>query len=606
MASQALKPAYDVFGDEAVEQVLAGGGEGAGRLTMLIEMADAGAEVGTKLLMSGAPQPVERRLCVRAVAALAVAALRRTDDSAEPIAAAVAFARMLWSGHQLTRRVPREAVAKAVRHVAAALAVWLPSAAAFDALRSIARQRQLGPTAVLAALCDACAAADVAECAAVAAYVVAVHGICGDDGPGCTAASVRAMAEAAAGHDSQLLQAAAAAAGGQEAGFEPLRRLPPASAQQIASQVADRYGCSSATVAPQLRSETTAVDSSTAGDSEATAEELGFAPARLSLSLLLRGIMQSTRTRGEPLQHFLNRLTHLALSGKGVDRIVNLHLCTNLRTVYLDENRIEAVDDGLAPCRDSLTHLYLQGNVLRSLDGCAVLQRLTKLYVVRNQLQSLRGVEGLPLLQELHASQQQHGDAAGFSLEGSDGGSVFEGMKALTVLKLAAVGLPQDQLRHLPAAAGLRELDLQRNDITSAQCLGEALGRLHRLGSINVAGNPLTRQAKWRDCIVIEGGGALQSIDGQEVTQRERQFLRDLARRRSSGRLSLGGDDQRMPRRSSAPGLEVGTDVQTTTEAPALPALPARALRRASSGQSLPVAAAQRGSLEVRSSRPRP
>eukprot|EP00906_Rhabdomonas_costata_P003320 RCo005073 len=86
--------------------------------------------------------------------------------------------------------------------------------------------------------------------------------------------------------------------------------------------------------------------------------------------MLLKGC-QLARGKGEPAEKLLKRATHLALQGKGIERISNLHLCSQLRVLYLYDNRIRSLE-GLGGVSAQLTHLYLQNNDIGGLNGLPV------------------------------------------------------------------------------------------------------------------------------------------------------------------------------------------------------------------------------------------
>jgi len=599
----------EIFGVETVTAVLQGEDGQEEALENVVRAVELVTEVGPRLLLPGAPQPVERRSCLRAVAGLAVAGLSVEGDV--PSTAALSLTRLLCTKPELTKRAPRDTASRVSQSLSAALAAWLPSLRPFDLLRHLARVPASGPNPVITGVCDARSAGsvDAADCATAVAFIVATHGVVGKEGEvaasdlRCSVATVKEVIQRLAEeHRVTVAEAAALARGGADAGFVAPKGAAGRGLADLTSELAGHFGSTACTGGGNA--ETVSEDSDDV--EELTGAELGFrAGSRVTLKLLLRSVMQASRNKGEAVPQFLNRLTHLKLSGKELTVVENLHLCKSLRCLYLDENKVEGFGEGLQFCAASLTHLYAQGNLLRTLDGCQSLRRITKLYLNRNCLTSLHGIESLTSLQELHASHQSH-DADYFSLQnGEEEESVFQGLTELCVLKLSAVGMVSTDLQWLAGAKGLQELSLVKNRVESIDMLAKALSGLRRLRSIEVAENPFTKQAKWKDSLILSGPPGLRSIDGAEVTDKERQFLRDLSLRRKGGGARVtgggaGGGEVSNPRSGGAASARRGSDGGLHViagpvtdpsglplkDGPALPALPTRppAFRRGSSG----------------------
>eukprot|EP00659_Diplonema_papillatum_P018489 gene18489-28535_t len=111
--------------------------------------------------------------------------------------------------------------------------------------------------------------------------------------------------------------------------------------------------------------------------------------------------------------------------------------------------------------------------------------------------------------------------------------SVFEKLRKLKVLKLAGVGLRDEQLQHVGAGGALEDADLSENALVDAGCVVAALHRCARLRVLQLAGNPAARAAKFRDRLVAVCPG-LADFDGSAVTGRERAFIDHIDRRKAA------------------------------------------------------------------------
>nr|KAJ3423001.1 hypothetical protein HK105_004960 [Polyrhizophydium stewartii] len=63
----------------------------------------------------------------------------------------------------------------------------------------------------------------------------------------------------------------------------------------------------------------------------------------------------------------LARITHVAVTGRGIRDMQAVSLCANLSALFLHDNKIETIS-GLDACHN-LTRLYLQNNCIRVISG---------------------------------------------------------------------------------------------------------------------------------------------------------------------------------------------------------------------------------------------
>ena len=111
--------------------------------------------------------------------------------------------------------------------------------------------------------------------------------------------------------------------------------------------------------------------------------------------LAAHSVCGSRPYKGEGMDHFLARITHLHLQERGLMKLGALGsgCCPMASHVYTYDNKLETLE-GLSAC-GYLTHLYVQNNLLRSVAELCTLKRLQKLYVSNKHPSSL-GAIGAP------------------------------------------------------------------------------------------------------------------------------------------------------------------------------------------------------------------
>ncbi|XP_003384368.2 PREDICTED: protein phosphatase 1 regulatory subunit 42-like [Amphimedon queenslandica] len=243
-----------------------------------------------------------------------------------------------------------------------------------------------------------------------------------------------------------------------------------------------------------------------------------FKMPRLTVDLLARCTGHATKRRKDETQEqFLAKVTHLYCSEKGLEMIENLHYCRNLSVLYLYDNQIETIS-GLHSCHH-LTHLYLQHNSIFRMENLDKLNNLTKLYLSHNSIQLVEGLEQLSRLSELHISHQNlpEGEKLLF-----DPRSLKAIVNSLTILNVSGNRLAS--LEDIGLLVNLEQLMATDNDLTSMKDLGKVLSRFIKLWKLELNGNPLSYKQKYRDRVVTMCH-RLESLDGRDVNEMERQFL---------------------------------------------------------------------------------
>ncbi|KAJ3213167.1 hypothetical protein HDU67_003220 [Dinochytrium kinnereticum] len=164
------------------------------------------------------------------------------------------------------------------------------------------------------------------------------------------------------------------------------------------------------------------------------------------------------RVKGEPIEAFLKRASHMSIVGKGVEVMENLTMCRNLSVLYLYDNRITAIV-GLECCKN-LTRLYLQNNQIEEIEGldCG-LDRLTDLHLSGNKISLITGLHALPSLETLHVDHQKTSVPLEFDV------ASMEALSA-SLKHLTATSNRIKDLTPLTALCRLEDIDISNNDVS--------------------------------------------------------------------------------------------------------------------------------------------
>lgn len=251
---------------------------------------------------------------------------------------------------------------------------------------------------------------------------------------------------------------------------------------------------------------------------------------RLTMELLVRGTSgYAKKKKEETPEQFVKRLTHLYLEGKNITEVgEDLGLCRNLVVLYLYDNQLTEV-----PCLNfncNLTHLYLQNNHITKVTNLGALTKVIKLYLGGNQITVIEGLDKLEQLQELHLEHQRL--PAGEKLL-FDPRSLQSISKNLEVLNISGNNL--ESLTDLEVLHNLTQLFASDNDLNDMRELSKLLALCPKLIHLELAGNPLCHQPKYKDRIIVMCK-QLGILDGKEVTDTVRQFLRNWHATRESNK----------------------------------------------------------------------
>ena len=252
----------------------------------------------------------------------------------------------------------------------------------------------------------------------------------------------------------------------------------------------------------------------------------------------------SRRALNEKVDAYLARLTHVPLEGRGISAKLDViaSVCPGVRVLYLYDNAIAKMA-GLSRL-SKLTHLHLQNNRLTTIEGLGKCEHLEKLYVDGNCLRVISGLEACVNLRALHASNQRPAKTR----DGEDSSLRFDRLSldavagALTHLDVSSCRF--SDAKALGALVKLETVNLANCGLESLTELEPALALCSKLKHVDVRGNPLARDKRHEDRVAVLGEGLL-TVNGREVTARERAFLTRLERRRDKSRDGKGESNRR-------------------------------------------------------------
>ncbi|XP_072460873.1 protein phosphatase 1 regulatory subunit 42 isoform X2 [Notamacropus eugenii] len=282
---------------------------------------------------------------------------------------------------------------------------------------------------------------------------------------------------------------------------------------------------------------------------------------RLTLDLVAKSANQKNR-KEENITQYLKKITHLNFSNRNIDIIEDLSLCKNLNVLYLYDNNISQIDN--LSFATNLTHLYLQNNCISCIENLKALRKLEKLYLGGNSIAVVECLEGLGELRELHIESQRlplgekllfdprtlQSLANSLSILNISNNNIDEIKDLETLENLTQLIAVDNQLLHVKSLVYFMiqnctrifmatigavnitlmlqhpvvELWTRVTQDEQAQDLELLLDRLPKLWKMNLNGNPVCLKPKYRDRLIMISK-SLESLDGKEIKQVERQFL---------------------------------------------------------------------------------
>ncbi|XP_045716684.1 protein phosphatase 1 regulatory subunit 42 isoform X1 [Phyllostomus hastatus] len=237
---------------------------------------------------------------------------------------------------------------------------------------------------------------------------------------------------------------------------------------------------------------------------------------RLTLDLVAKNSNLKPRKEETTLQ-YLKKITHINFSDRNIDGIEDLSLCKNLSVLYLYDNRISQITN--LNFATNLTHLYLQNNCISCIENLGSLKKLEKLYLGGNSITVIEGLEGLEGLRELHVESQRLplGEKLLF-----DPRTLHSLAKSLSILNISNNNI--DDIRDLEILENINQLIAVDNQLLHVKDLEYLLTKLMKLWKMDLNGNPVCLQPKYRDRLILVSK-SLEFLDGKEIKNMERQFL---------------------------------------------------------------------------------
>ncbi|KAF6100665.1 protein phosphatase 1 regulatory subunit 42 [Phyllostomus discolor] len=216
---------------------------------------------------------------------------------------------------------------------------------------------------------------------------------------------------------------------------------------------------------------------------------------RLTVDLVAKNSNLKPRKEETTLQ-YLKKITHINFSDRNIDGIEDLSLCKNLSVLYLYDNRISQITN--LNFATNLTHLYLQNNCISCIENLGSLKKLEKLYLGGNSITVIEGLEGLEGLRELHVESQRLplGEKLLF-----DPRTLHSLAKSLSILNISNNNI--DDIRDLEILENLNQLIAVDNQLLHVKDLEYLLTKLMKLWKMDLNGNPVCLQPKYRDRLIL-------------------------------------------------------------------------------------------------------
>jgi len=251
-------------------------------------------------------------------------------------------------------------------------------------------------------------------------------------------------------------------------------------------------------------------------------KEYNIVPTREMLYALCAN--GTARSKDNPVERQLAKLTHLPMDSRGLTKIANLKACTSVRVIYLYDNKIRRIEN--LSFAQHCTHLYLQNNELTDLGDLHGLKKLQKIYLDGNLIAEVTGLEQLERLEELHCARQRlplGGPGLTF-----DPASIQHIMGTLAVLNVAACGIRDEELETLAMLKFVEEIDLSSNDIERVEYVQLLVGECSNLRSLDLRGNKVTKRPKYRNDVIVHASDALKTLDDRPIQPNERAFVKGM------------------------------------------------------------------------------
>eukprot|EP00820_Chromera_velia_P023490 Cvel_32043.t1-p1 / transcript=Cvel_32043.t1 / gene=Cvel_32043 / organism=Chromera_velia_CCMP2878 / gene_product=Protein phosphatase 1 regulatory subunit 42, putative / transcript_product=Protein phosphatase 1 regulatory subunit 42, putative / location=Cvel_scaffold4892:291-1386(-) / protein_length=207 / sequence_SO=supercontig / SO=protein_coding / is_pseudo=false len=177
--------------------------------------------------------------------------------------------------------------------------------------------------------------------------------------------------------------------------------------------------------------------------------------------------------------------THVQLSSRGLTSMVALRRFTNVKVLYLQNNKIAQMSS--LSHLPLLTQICLQNNEITKIEGLQCQRDLRQLHLSENRITRLEGLEACAQLEELFIDNQKQDDNNEEFSFSED--SILTVAFSLHTLHLEGAGVKSlFWLQHLIA---LQELDVSDNRIEELSAIEPVLKGCPSLRKMWMARNPI-------------------------------------------------------------------------------------------------------------------
>ncbi|OHT04448.1 hypothetical protein TRFO_06352 [Tritrichomonas foetus] len=225
--------------------------------------------------------------------------------------------------------------------------------------------------------------------------------------------------------------------------------------------------------------------------------------------------------KNETVEEACHSITHLHMSDLNLTsfELERLNLYSSAVCLYCYDNHLQTLE-GIENL-DLLEEIQAQHNELTEIVELQPFV-LRKLDLRHNKINKISGLSQQPDLRELYLSYQEVP-----RVELTEGCFASQCL-SLEVLELSNCGI--EELHELFCLQSLISLNLSENQISSFDELKGLFASCRRLDSIDLRGNPICKQVRYREKTIIMG--YFHELDGKEVIDTQRETLIRMQMRR--------------------------------------------------------------------------
>ena len=219
-----------------------------------------------------------------------------------------------------------------------------------------------------------------------------------------------------------------------------------------------------------------------------------------------------TRFGSESTEAYLQRVTHLHLQGKRIQKLENMDSCTNIKVLYLYDNQIEKIDN--LEFATNLQYLQLQNNIISEIPQLSM-PSLTKLYLDDNRISYASGLDKCIRLEELHMANQTLPEHVSLQFESSSLAAIS---RTLMTLEISGTGI--EILAPFTVLKNLRRLFCSNNLVDNVQEIKDMVC-MRFLAEVDFRGNPVCTSLRYRDHTISASSEALTLLDDIPVLRHQ-------------------------------------------------------------------------------------